>query len=74
MCCVWLCCGVATFFLVVLQMVDYNGGRTLEDLTKFVEEQVSGAGEEEEEEEEEGEGEEEKGEEEEEKPTKKTEL
>ena len=40
------------------QVVDYNGGRTLDDLTKWVEAQVAGKGDEEEEEEEEEEGEE----------------
>ena len=39
--------------LFIFQIVDYNGGRTLEDLIKFVEKQVSGDFEEEEEEEEE---------------------
>ena len=34
-----------------LQIVDYNGGRTLEDLIKFVEKQVSGDFDEEDEEE-----------------------
>lgn len=38
--------------LFIFQIIDYNGGRTLEDLIKFVEKQVSGDFEEEEEEEE----------------------
>ena len=60
-------------------MIDYTGGRTLEDLIEFLEAQVAGEGEEEEEgegeEEEEGEGEEgEEEEEEEEDAAKKDEL
>ena len=44
--------------VIIFQIVDYNGGRTLEDLIKFVEKRVSGDFEEEEEEEEEPEDEE----------------
>lgn len=44
------------------EVIDYNGGRTLEDLIKFVEKQVSGDFEEEEEEEEEAEPEDEEAE------------
>ena len=51
--------------LSLSQVIDYSGGRTLDDLIEFVEEQAEGGGEEEEEEEGEegGEGEGEGGEE-----------
>ena len=58
------CRSCLTFTSILLsppQIVDYNGGRTLDDLTKWVEAQVEGKGDEGEEEEEEEEPEEEAG-------------
>ena len=50
-------CRLTTIILSLLQMFDYNGGRTLDDLIKYVEGQLEGKVMEEEEESEEMEGE-----------------
>ena len=50
-------CRITTVVLPLLQMFDYNGGRTLDDLIKYVEGQLEGKVMEEEEESEEMEGE-----------------